>query len=82
MRRSSYTVTAAACCVAASQHKRTVLHSTWLRSAEPDAQGRGLPSLREDIKTEPARLTMSNVTLNTATRWAYKLGFYELSGPD
>lgn len=45
-------------------------------------QGRGLPSLREDIKTEPARLTMSNVTLNTATRWAYKLGVYEISGPD
>lgn len=44
--------------------------------------GRGLASLREDIKTEPARLTMSNVTLNTATRWAYKLGPYEISGPE
>lgn len=44
--------------------------------------GRGLASLREDINTDPARLTMANVSLNTAIRWAYKLGVYEISGPD
>src|SRR5271168_3226718 len=44
--------------------------------------GRGLASLREDINTDPARLTMANVSLNTAIRWAYKLGVYEVSGPD
>src|SRR5580698_1558545 len=44
--------------------------------------GRGLASLREDINTDPARLTMGNVSLNTAIRWAYKLGVYEVSGPD
>jgi uncharacterized protein (TIGR03435 family) len=45
-------------------------------------QGQGLRSLREDINTDPARLTMVNVSLNTAIRWAYKLGVYEISGPD
>lgn len=45
-------------------------------------QGRGLAALREDINTDPARLTMTNVTLGTATRWAYKLGVYEISGPE
>ena len=44
--------------------------------------GRGLASLREDINTDPARLTMVNVSLGTAVRWAYKLGVYEISGPD
>ena len=44
--------------------------------------GRGLASLREDINTDPARLTMANVSLNAAIRWAYKLGGYEVSGPD
>jgi uncharacterized protein (TIGR03435 family) len=44
--------------------------------------GRGLASLREDINTDPARLTMGNVSLGTAIRWAYKLGVYEISGPD
>jgi uncharacterized protein (TIGR03435 family) len=44
--------------------------------------GRGLASLREDIKSEPARLTMDNISLNTGIRWAYKLGVYEISGPD
>src|ERR1700689_1972902 len=44
--------------------------------------GRGLASLREDISTDPARLTMVNVSLGTAIRWAYKLGVYEISGPD
>jgi uncharacterized protein (TIGR03435 family) len=44
--------------------------------------GRGLASLREDINTDPARLTMVNVSLSTAIRWAYKLGVYEISGPD
>jgi len=43
--------------------------------------GRGLLSLREDIKTEPARLSMGNVSLSTAVRWAYKIGVYEISGP-
>ena len=36
--------------------------------------GRGLASMREDINTDPARLTMTNVALGTAIRWAYKLG--------
>jgi uncharacterized protein (TIGR03435 family) len=44
--------------------------------------GRGLASLREDINTDPARLTMVNVSLSTVVRWAYKLGVYEISGPD
>jgi uncharacterized protein (TIGR03435 family) len=44
--------------------------------------GRGLASLKEDISTDPARLTMVNVSLGTAIRWAYKLGVYEISGPD
>jgi len=44
--------------------------------------GRGLASLREDINTDPARLIMGNVNLGTAIRWAYKLGVYEISGPD
>src|ERR1700691_5098076 len=44
--------------------------------------GRGLASLREDINTDPARLTMANVSLNTPIRWPYKLGVYEVSGPD
>ena len=43
---------------------------------------RGLASLREDINTDPARLTMVNVSLSTVVRWAYKLGVYEISGPD
>ncbi|HEX4273973.1 MAG TPA: TIGR03435 family protein [Bryobacteraceae bacterium] len=45
-------------------------------------QGQGLRSLREDITTGPDRLTMINVNLNTAVRWAYKLGVYEISAPD
>jgi uncharacterized protein (TIGR03435 family) len=44
--------------------------------------GRGLATLREDINTDPGRLAMMNVTLSTATRWAYKLGVYEISGPE
>jgi uncharacterized protein (TIGR03435 family) len=44
--------------------------------------GRGLAGLREDINTDPARLTMINVSLSTAVRWAYKLGVYEIGGPD
>lgn len=44
--------------------------------------GRGLASMREDINTDPARLTMTNVALGTAIRWAYKLGVYEISGPE
>jgi uncharacterized protein (TIGR03435 family) len=50
--------------------------------ASQTPQGQGLRSLREDINTDPARLTMVNVSLNTAIRWAYKLGVYEISGPD
>jgi uncharacterized protein (TIGR03435 family) len=50
--------------------------------ASQTPQGQGLRSLREDINTDPARLTMINVGLNTAIRWAYKLGVYEISGPD
>jgi uncharacterized protein (TIGR03435 family) len=44
--------------------------------------GRGLAALREDINTDPGRLSMMNVTLSTAARWAYKLGVYEISGPE
>jgi len=44
--------------------------------------GRGLASLREDINTDPARLTMTNIALKTAIRWAYKAGVYEVIGPD
>ncbi len=44
-------------------------------------QGRGLPSLREDINTSAGTLTMRNVTLTTAIRWAYKLSVSEISGP-
>src|SRR5579871_5459890 len=47
----------------------------------PQGRGRGLGP-REDVNTDPGRLTMSGVTLNTAIRWAYKLGVYEISGPD
>jgi uncharacterized protein (TIGR03435 family) len=45
-------------------------------------QGRGLPSLREDINTGPGSLTMRNVTLPTCIRWAYKLNVYEIKAPD
>ncbi|HWF10977.1 MAG TPA: TIGR03435 family protein [Bryobacteraceae bacterium] len=45
-------------------------------------QSQGLRSLREDITTGPDRLTMVNVNLNTAVRWAYKLGVYEITAPD
>ena len=48
-------------------------------SATP--QGKGLPSLREDINTSPDTLTMRNVTLPTAIRYAYKLSAYEISTP-
>lgn len=44
-------------------------------------QGRGLPSLREDITTADGNLTMRNVTLNTAIRWAYKLNVYAIQAP-
>ena len=45
-------------------------------------QGKGLPSLREDISTSPDTLTMRNVTLPTAIRWAYKLNSFEISAPE
>ncbi len=45
-------------------------------------QGKGLPSLREDINTSPGTLRMQNVTLTTIIRWAYKLNVYEVTGPD
>ena len=50
--------------------------------ASQTPQGRGLLGLREDINTDPARLTMTSAGLNTAIRWAYKLGIYEISAPD
>jgi uncharacterized protein (TIGR03435 family) len=50
--------------------------------ASQTPQGQGLRSLREDINTDPARLTMVNVSLHSCIRWAYKLGVYEISGPD
>jgi uncharacterized protein (TIGR03435 family) len=53
-----------------------------IKPAQPPP-GRGfLAGLREDVKTEPSRLIMSNVTLTTAIRWAYKLGVYEIAAPD
>lgn len=45
-------------------------------------QGRGLPSLREDITTTPGSLTMRNVTLETCIRWAWRLNPYQVSGQD
>lgn len=45
-------------------------------------QGKGLPSLREDVATSPGTLTFRNVTLPTCIRWAYKLNVYELAAPD
>lgn len=48
----------------------------------PPPQTRGLAGLREDINTDPARLTMTNARFDTIIRWAYKLGVYEISGPD
>jgi uncharacterized protein (TIGR03435 family) len=83
MRPSLYAVLTACLLswVAAAQSNGPVFDEASIRPSQTP-QGRGLPSLREDIKTEPARLTMSNVTLNTAARWAYKLGVYEISGPD
>jgi len=45
-------------------------------------QGQGLRSLREDITNGPDHLTMVNVNLTTAVRWAYKLGVYEISAPE
>jgi uncharacterized protein (TIGR03435 family) len=50
--------------------------------ASQTPQGQGLRSLREDINTDPARLTMVNVSLSSCIRWAYKLGVYEISGPE
>jgi uncharacterized protein (TIGR03435 family) len=50
-------------------------------SQVPPGTGR-LASLREDVKTEPSRLIMNNVSLTTAIRWAYKLGVYEIAAPD
>jgi uncharacterized protein (TIGR03435 family) len=44
--------------------------------------GRGLASLREDINTSPGSLTMRNVSLTAAIRWAYRLNPYQVSGPD
>lgn len=44
-------------------------------------QGKGLPSLREDINTSPDTLTLRNVTLATTIRYAYKLSAYELNNP-
>ena len=44
-------------------------------------QGKGLPSLREDITTSPDTLTMRNVLLNTTIRYAYKLSTFEIGGP-
>jgi uncharacterized protein (TIGR03435 family) len=48
----------------------------------PNTPRNPLAASREDINTDPGRLSMMNVTLNTATRWAYKLGVYEISGPE
>jgi uncharacterized protein (TIGR03435 family) len=54
-----------------------------IKPAQAPPPGRGpLAALREDINTDPGRLTMTNVTLATAIRWAWKLGVYEISGPD
>jgi uncharacterized protein (TIGR03435 family) len=48
----------------------------------PNTPRNPLAAAREDINTGPGRLSMMNVTLNSATRWAYKLGVYEISGPE
>lgn len=44
-------------------------------------QGKGLPSLREDVSTTPDGVLMRNVTVTTAIRWAYKLNSFEIAGP-
>ncbi len=66
--------------------------SAWAQSAPPSfevasirpsqtPQGKGLPSLREDISSSPDTLNLRNVTLPTTIRYAYKLSTYEISAP-
>ena len=50
-----------------------------------DGGGRGLlggRGGRGSIQTSPASLTMRNVTLKNAVRWAYHVSEYQVSGPD
>jgi uncharacterized protein (TIGR03435 family) len=85
MIRTILIASAAACMAAGGFAQSTAATQTFdVASIRPSQtpQGKGLPSLREDIKTTPGGLTMQNVTLNTAIRWAYKLNVYEISMPD
>ena len=45
-------------------------------------QGKGLPSLREDIVATPGSLVLRNVTLTSCIRWAYKLNAFEIAPVD
>jgi uncharacterized protein (TIGR03435 family) len=45
-------------------------------------QGKGLPSLREDIVATPGSLVLRNVTLTSSIRWAYKLSAFEIAPVD
>jgi len=50
-----------------------------------DGGGRGLPGGRGgrgSIQASPGGLTMRNVTLKNAVRWAYHVSEYQVSGPD
>ena len=50
-----------------------------------DGGGRGLlggRGARGSIQTSPGSLTMRNVTLKNAVRWAYHVSEYQVSGPD
>jgi uncharacterized protein (TIGR03435 family) len=46
------------------------------------AGGAGEGNRRENIQTSPGSLNMRNVTLRSATRWAYHVMDYQVSGPD
>jgi uncharacterized protein (TIGR03435 family) len=65
-----------------SAQEAPVFEVASIKPSQAPAQARGIFGAREDINTDPGRLTMMNVTLNTATRWAYKLGVFEISGPE
>jgi len=82
LRRTCFTGLAALLAAAASGQQSPPAPRFEVASIHPGQtpRGRGLPSLREDINTSPDTLTMRNVTLPTAIRYAYKLSTYEIGG--
>jgi uncharacterized protein (TIGR03435 family) len=48
----------------------------------PPGGGRGFFGGRGNIQASPGSLTMRNVTLKNAIRWAYHVSEYQVSGPD